>query len=276
MSVEKSNNEDKAREHETEPSLPDYINNYLLLFYAFTCFIIYFSLASILYLNDQVLLSIIVPGPAAFVLPLYFLARRFGASFKREFSITAAEPSKAVLAVLIAAGCIVPVDAISGFLERYRPVDADYINLLLAIKPKGIAGFLSLAAGLVLAGPFSEEIIFRGFIQRIFQRNMPLYPAVILAALIFSLSHFDVTLMPGTTMIGIIFGYLYFRGGSLLYPFISHASFNFVSLLRLHFTPVEALKSGEVSDPSAVLIAGSVILLASSLYFFEKIAMTKS
>jgi len=248
----------------------NYVNNYLLLFYSLTCFLIYYTLSSLLYLNGQVILSIILPGIIAFVLPLYLLTARFTTGFAAEFRLKRPRPVPAVLVILIASGAVLPVDAVAGFFERFRPVDADYINLLIAIKPKGILSFLAVAFGLVISTPFTEELIFRGFIQRVFQRNMSPLPAIALSGLIFGIAHFDPALIPGTAMLGALFGYVYYRTANLSYPFMAHALFNSVSLLRLHSTSEEGLRSGAVYQPPLVWILLSAAVLVFSIIYLEK------
>jgi membrane protease YdiL (CAAX protease family) len=270
MLDEDNNSQNNGGSPPPKPSIFSLINNYVLLFYAVTCFIIYYTLSGLLYLNGQVILSIILPGLVAFVLPLYLLTSRVTTGFSSEFGLKAPEAAQTGLVILIAAGSVLPVDAVAGFFEQFRPVDADYINLLIAIKPKGILSFCALAFGLVITGPFAEELIFRGFIQRIFQRNMGPAPAVALSGLIFGISHFDLTLIPGTTALGVIFGYIYLRSGNLFYPFFAHALFNLVSLLRLHFTSVDALKSGGVYQPPVLWVLLSAALLGYSIWIFER------
>ncbi len=254
----------------------DYVNNYLLLFFSLTCFLIYYSISGLLYLNGQIILSVIVPGVVAFVLPLYLLTIRFTGGFTTEFRLKRPRPVPTALIVLIASGSVLPVDAVAGFFERFRPVDADYINLLIAIKPKGFFSFCALAFGLVISGPFAEELIFRGFIQRIFQRNMSPFPAIALSGLIFGIIHFDPALIPGTAMLGVLFGYVYYRSENLFYPFLAHALFNLVSLLRLHSTSEEALEAGAVYQPPLIWLLFSAAVLVFSILYLERYAAESS
>ena len=82
---------------------------------------------------------------------------------------------------------ILPVEAFSSVFERMWAPDADYTSFILSIKPKGPASFFFVAIGIVLVAAVTEELLFRGFIQRIFQRNMSGPLAVVLAGILFSL-----------------------------------------------------------------------------------------
>ncbi|MCD6380560.1 CPBP family intramembrane metalloprotease [bacterium] len=277
MSLYKKNSPDENKPPDSTPSMFNRVNNYLLLSYSVTCFLIYYSVSALLYLNNQIILTIILPGLLAFVLPLYFLARRLSYGFLNEYRIKAPNLSTTWVVLLIAASAILPVDAVSGFFEKFKPVDADYTNLLISIKPKGFQSFLIVAFGIAVAAPFSEELLFRGFIQRILQRNMQKVFAVILSGLIFGALHFDMTLIPGIALLGIIFGYIFVRTENLFYSFSAHALYNFVSLLRLHYTSVNDIETGTISSPSGSWVVLSILVLFLGIYLLEtKIASGKS
>jgi membrane protease YdiL (CAAX protease family) len=276
MSLYKKNSPYENKPPDSTPSMFKRVNNYLLLSYSVTCFLIYYSVSALLYLNNQIILAIILPGLLAFVLPLYFLTRRLSYGFLNEYRIKAPNLSTTWVVILIAASAILPIDAVSGFFEKFKPVDADYTNLLISIKPKDFQSFLVVAFCIAVAAPFSEELLFRGFIQRILQRNMQKTVAVVLSGLIFGALHFDMTLIPGIALLGIIFGYIFVRTGNLFYSFSAHALYNFVSLLRLHYTSVNDIEAGTISSPSGSWIALSILVLFLGIYLLEtKIASWK-
>ncbi|MFO7916137.1 MAG: type II CAAX endopeptidase family protein [Candidatus Krumholzibacteriales bacterium] len=269
-------NKENYHNHENgegrKPSLFDKINNYLLLFYAATCLIIYFTLSGILYISGYIKLILIVPGIIAIVLPLALLSSRVSSVFTETYRL--GKPNQAVLGLVILASVslTLPADAIAGFFERFKADNSDYISFLLSIKPKGFLSFIAVAFGLVIAAPFSEELLFRGFIQRIMERNMKRWLAVILAGILFGAAHFDLTLIPATALIGIFFGYLFVRTGNLLYPFIAHAVYNLISLLRLHFTSEAELREAGTTSISGFWVGASVALLIYCIYILEKMS----
>jgi len=267
-------NEDNYHNRETEPgatpSLFDRINNYLLLFYAITCFIIYFTLSGILYISGYIKLILIVPGIIAIVLPLALITARISSPFQKTYRLKPPSPVLLGLVLISSLSLTLPADAIAGFFEQFKAGDSDYISFLLSIKPKGILSFLTVAFGIVIVAPFSEELLFRGFVQRIMQRNMNAPLAVILAGVLFGLAHFDITLFPSTALLGIFFGYLFVKTGNLVYPFSAHAVYNLISLLRLHFTSEAELKKGDVSSTSWLWLAVSAAVFVYCIYLFEK------
>lgn len=263
-------NENDQSPEEPAPGIFDRVNNYLLLLYAVACFFMYFSVSGILIIRGNLILSLILPGIIAFVIPMILLSRRFSLSFRREYRVEMPDLATTVLVLIVAGGSILPVDAISSYFERMHPPDADYINFLLSIKPKGVLALIATGFGTVIITPFGEELLFRGFVQRIFQRNMQGYLAVTLASIIFGLCHFSVALLPGVVLLGAMFGYLFYRTGNLLYPVFAHAVYNLVSLIRLHEMPESVIEAAEISSPSVFWTVISIFALLGGIYFLER------
>lgn len=268
-------NKENQHNHENgemkAPSLFDQINNYLLLFYAATCFVIYFTLSGILYFGGYIKLILIVPGMVAIVLPLALLSSRISSGFTESYRLDKPHPAILALVIIASVSLTLPSDLIAGFFEQFKADNSDYISFLLSIKPKGALSFMVVAFGLVIVAPFSEELLFRGFIQRIMERNMNRWLAVILAGILFGVAHFDLTLIPATMLIGIFFGYLFLRTGNLLYPFTAHAVYNLISLLRLHFASEAELREAGDTSISWFWVAGSAALLIYCIYIIEKL-----
>lgn len=73
-----------------------------------------------------------------------------------------------------------------------------------------VSGFL-----VVLAGPFAEEVFFRGFIQSGLVRRWGPVTGLLLSAAIFSIAHASVAILVPIFVAGLLIGWLYFRTGSL-------------------------------------------------------------
>ena len=210
------------------PGIFDRLNNYLLLLYAGACLVMYFSLGGVLYLSGLPLLSLSIPGILGIVFPFYILSSRLSLVFAEEYRLGAPALATTLIALLVTAGLVLPVEALSTFVEKKWPPDADYINFLLTIKPKGPLSFAAVAFGLGVATPLAEELLFRGFVQRIFIRNMPAGLAIALASLVFAAAHFDLPALPAAALLGGAYGYIFYLTGNLLYPTLGHSLFNLV------------------------------------------------
>lgn len=86
----------------------------------------------------------------------------------------------------------------------------------LSRNPLGIFGLAVLA-------PLLEEVLFRGAIQGTLMRffGRP-WPAIIVAALVFGIFHWNPVQVVYATLLGVIFGWIYYRTGSLLSVIVGH------------------------------------------------------
>ncbi len=248
-----------------EPGLFGRMNNWLLLVYAFACYLMASSLAGILYLNGNVVLSVILPGIFGYILPLTIITNRRRLSFTGEFRLLVPDTVTAALVIIIAAAAIYPVDSLSWLFRRERPVDSDYINILLAFKPKGAWHFAAMALGLGVITPLGEELLYRGVIQSVFHRNMTAAAAILFSALVFAICHGVLYIIPGVTLLGIILAYVFYRTGVLTYAVMIHALFNLFSLYRLNGLSEETIQNFEWSAPDAGWLAVSTIVLLAAL-----------
>ena len=84
--------------------------------------------------------------------------------------------------------------------------------------------------GVVVAAPFCEEFVFRGVLQRgLMPPALSSRGAVALTAIVFSAFHLDPVGFPARLELGLVFGLLYLRTGSLWPGMLAHAANNLVS-----------------------------------------------
>lgn len=89
---------------------------------------------------------------------------------------------------------------------------------------------LALSLGAVLLAPILEELIFRGIILKgLLTRYNPKY-AIIISAIIFGLVHGNPLQMWGALVIGLIFGWVYYKTKSIGTTILLHFFTNFISL----------------------------------------------
>ena len=89
-----------------------------------------------------------------------------------------------------------------------------------------ISGTLMGLVTIGILGPLGEELLFRGAVLRSLLewrpiRSMP-WIAIVLSAALFSLVHMNPAQMPGSFMMGLLFGWLAYRTGSLLPGIVGH------------------------------------------------------
>ncbi len=112
------------------------------------------------------------------------------------------------------------------------------VSLALALLPEswmaeyGEAMLLGAETGLIpafavaVSAPLAEELVFRGIIQPRLERAMPVWIAVVLQAALFGLIHGTPVQIGYAFVMGLLFGYIRHRTGSILPTIAAHAAFN--------------------------------------------------
>jgi uncharacterized protein len=88
-----------------------------------------------------------------------------------------------------------------------------------------------LIAGVTLAAPFCEEFLYRGLVQPGLSRRVSMARSVVVTSLVFSLMHFDPVGFLARFELGLVFGLLAWRGGSLWPAIGAHAANNLISVV---------------------------------------------
>lgn len=93
--------------------------------------------------------------------------------------------------------------------------------------------WLELAAISIAAG-VGEEWLFRGFLQGELASHLGGVPAIVLASIVFGFCHYITrTYFILATVLGAIFGWLYFATNNLLTVIVIHSLYDFIALLIL-------------------------------------------
>lgn len=86
---------------------------------------------------------------------------------------------------------------------------------------------------LALAGPFVEELFFRGLLMRSLAARIGAPWAILLSAVLFALAHFEAPQFAGLAAFGIVLGVLAWATGRLTVSFGAHAAFNAAAVLAV-------------------------------------------
>lgn len=87
-----------------------------------------------------------------------------------------------------------------------------------------------LVLALSLSAAFSEELFFRGPLQRALVRRMPVWVAVGLGSLLFAAVHFDLQGLLARTVLGVLLAVLVLRGRSIFPAMILHFVYDAVAV----------------------------------------------
>jgi membrane protease YdiL (CAAX protease family) len=131
-------------------------------------------------------------------------------------------------------------------------------GLLNMEYPAELIGNLILIAVLPAIG---EEIVFRGIVQRQLMRVMlnP-YVALFVAAVIFSLAHFQMEGFIPRLVLGMVLGWLYWKSGNLWVPSIAHLFNNGAQVLG-QYLHKQGLSSVNLEDDISVPVVAALLSL---------------
>jgi membrane protease YdiL (CAAX protease family) len=87
----------------------------------------------------------------------------------------------------------------------------------------------------VLLAPFFEELIFRGTILKGFLSNYSAVKSILYSSVIFGIIHFAPATIICATILGLFFGWIYYKTGSVGLTFILHAVANFTIFVTEYF-----------------------------------------
>jgi membrane protease YdiL (CAAX protease family) len=114
------------------------------------------------------------------------------------------------------------------------------------LLPQGID--LPGAIGLILMGgvavPFAEELFFRGVLYIWFRGHWPVWPSVIVSALIFAVAHLDIAVGLTAFVLGLVLALVYEYSQSLWTSVLIHALNNSLRLILLYILVALGLTTG--------------------------------
>jgi membrane protease YdiL (CAAX protease family) len=112
----------------------------------------------------------------------------------------------------------------------------------------------------VILAPIFESALWLGLFQKPLYKKLSPYKAIAITTAVFALSHWSLVKIPYAFTSGLLYGYLYYKTGRLIYPILCH-SFNNLLATFLVYT------SGEINAESAVTLLVIVACFVVSLRY---------
>jgi membrane protease YdiL (CAAX protease family) len=106
----------------------------------------------------------------------------------------------------------------------------EQLRLIISAIPDNAVGQISLFLTVVVVAPITEELAFRGILQNGLKNWMPVWLAIPLSAMVFSAAHADYYAFVPLAVMGMAFGILYHKTGSLRANIALHALNNAAAL----------------------------------------------
>ena len=136
---------------------------------------------------------------------------------------------------------------------------------------RNVFGIISIA----IMAPLVEELLFRGAIQGYMLRKgiKPLY-AILIASAIFGIVHMNPIQIPFAFAIGMIFGWLYYRTGSVVPGIVGHFINNSIACLQMATLTEEEFNTKTIewlgAGPTYALFALSLAVMIGMFLYLKK------
>lgn len=128
----------------------------------------------------------------------------------------------------------IPASALYDWILRRSPLEDDSDAALLDLMAQGASWRAIVFFILVLAGPFVEEVFFRGVLYRPLKKEGGGAAIILVSSILFAFSHLERQRMLPILIVGLALGILRHCSGSLLPSFIMHATLNGASFWPLY------------------------------------------
>ena len=165
-------------------------------------------------------------------------------------------------------------DQLQRFLDTIKKLfEESYRLLLVAHSPWELAGVIVVVA---LTPALSEELLFRGLVQRSLEHVAGPWRGAILTGLIFGCYHLLPTSVVPLSVLGIFFGFLVFRTGNITVAMVAHFVNNLIACVAVYLQVdedfVALVPSGNASTISMIgnFALFAVVFLAATLYLVHR------
>ena len=169
-------------------------------------------------------------------------------------------------------------ESLRPFIEAIRKAIEETYRLLVEAHSTPELLFVIIVVALTPA--ICEELLFRGLIQKNLVLGTNRKAGFILTGVVFGLYHLNPFLVVPLVGLGVLFGYLMHRSGTILVPMIAHFINNLVSVLGVYYegnTKDSAALSmfNSLEDFSATFVITALIgfglVFVISIYFYRQV-----
>lgn len=116
-----------------------------------------------------------------------------------------------------------------------------------------------------------EEIMYRGYVMRMLEKNWGIIAAIIISGIIFGAYHLRVTQLLPLASIGILLAYVTYKSGSLIPAIVGHLVNNGGSVLAASYYPDMVFEEyGQTFLPPLTVVLVSVLLTSALLFMMHK------
>ena len=199
-----------------------------LLIYLMTQTLCGIPMGVAMFLNPEIDLSIWT-GPTLFASSIVtsiiiLVLPQFG--LRRSFSNLGCDRLTAVIAIIATLFTLLASDIVNEWFDLPNEFEELFVGMSGTIW-----GVLSIA----IFGPICEEIVFRGGIMKpMLDKGVNPWIPIFISAVVFGLIHGNPAQIPFATMVGVVFGIIYYRTRSLIITSLCHILNNSFSVILMN------------------------------------------
>jgi membrane protease YdiL (CAAX protease family) len=157
----------------------------------------------------------------------WFAGRRPGRSWSQLFAYRRTSAALLLVSLVLGVALYAPAELVASLIERRWPLPKELVEAQIArLAPRNLVHGTALAIMVALAGPFVEELFFRGALYTGLRAKNRIFAAAGTSAALFTLSHPEPRTWAPILALAAAITYLRVAGGSLWPGLLLHAGFN--------------------------------------------------
>ena len=211
-----------------------------------------------LWMSVTLLVSSIITAVVLMIMPPYDL--------RSSFKSVGCKYEAALIGVVAVVLGLVGFNIMTEQLELENWMEELFMGM-----SKNVLGFLAIG----VFGPICEEIVFRGGIMRpLLKKGLNPWVVILVSAFIFGIAHGNPAQVPFAGFLGVVFGVVYYRTGSLVLTTLCHILNNSFSVLLMNIYGDKAndmtFDSMLGHNVATILMVACIAICAGLLYWFWK------
>ena len=217
--------------------------------------------------------SLLIFGEILFIVPTIVYLNRKNYNLREVFRFKLIDPKIIYLSFPLGISITILSDEIDRIVGTFIEIPAEWQELLAKtlIAESPLEWFNLFLGAVVLAGTI-EEMLFRGMLQKAFERKFELHQAIFLTAFVFAIIHLPFQLIQ-IMILGTVLGFIAWRSNSIIPTIILHCLNNGFALIFANSNP-ESWNwynwNGHVNPTVLVIAAGLLFYSAKSFFRLTK------
>lgn len=199
----------------------------------------------------HLLIGLVISELMFVVAPVFLFTFTRQYHVKRTFYLRSIRAKTVLLAMLVTSAAFILVGVIAALQEMIIPRSQDYQEIWDAILAQfhQVPLVVTLLLVSILPG-VCEELLFRGFLLHGLRKKFSNASAIIIVGILFGAFHLDPYRFLPVTLLGVLFGYMVVRTGSILTGMVAHSTNNAIAML-ISYAVFRAQSQGiSLPDPS--------------------------